>query len=266
MQLRRDIDLLKNVVWFYSFIGIFSYTIKNKFLFFLIMVPLLVCICVCCYELAHICVKITVSPVGKICFLGSSCSALAFNIICLRDFYCNRNLWPNIFKNIKAFDRKIKRTGNKIIIFTYHLRVLVTPIFCTIIYSWYILKFETTIQDNLMICYTCFTHSQILVTNVVLQLLLEILEERFTTLKDQIRNVYLSITEVYWKDNMLKKTYLLLILVIKDINNLVSQRILLIFFASFFKLLELFQQIISDSKPLFIMHFGHSLLLLVSTF
>lgn len=137
MQRGIDIDMLRNFVKLYDFTAIFSKTNKNIFCLALFIIPLMVCIGLYFFELVLMSIKEIVSPVEKICFLASSCSVLAYNIICLKDLFCNGNVWKDMVQYIQVFDLKINKSRNKKISCTYYLKFIVTATCFAIVYLWY---------------------------------------------------------------------------------------------------------------------------------
>lgn len=232
---RRDIVLLKQLAYFYSFTGNFPY-LQRKGKFVLVVYYVLGIICYLKTSIEYI----TVSNSSEVGFFISTAillTSVSFSIVCLRDVFVQKSLWDDIFTDVETFDLMIKNgrcVVNELVCKYYFKIIIFTIIFVlsSIVAAFlaFLFVFSLDCAKVIAVCFHIFTYMQITLTTITIEKTMVIIEKRFTMFKRKLRVTYL-----FWKPNedrrngqQLAASYLLLTNIFGKINELFGQKILII--------------------------------------
>lgn len=233
MGKRRDIRLFKNVVQFYSFIGIFPYIFKYKKLFLLyygIGITTFVTVCVKYTPLVQL------SKASLVLGFSSLVTLIIFSLLCLKKTFVQENIWNDLFNYIETFDSTM---GNQKVtleenVYKYYSKFVIgTALYGVIYLSMYL---ATSVSFNYLqtisISYYLLLNIQLLITSLSVDKLFNILEKRYEYLKRQTRKTFLFLNthKESWNvgHQQLKASYLLLVNIVNTTNELFGQKIMLI--------------------------------------
>lgn len=233
-----DIALLRNVIYFHGYTGSFPYIKKYKLLFLIPLCFLGIVFYTAMYiPLLH---SLTVSLVGLSIFVFFLPTVVSFNLLCLKDAFCEESSWNTFFSSVEIFDTSME--GQRILveenIFKYYSVFILGNILCA---SYYV--FSNSVRPQLLLAYQeeiaslyyYFVGNQMLVNVLVMNNIFVILEKRYEFLKTKLRDVFLSTSTAgkYWNEDRLKTSYLLLDTMVKTFNKLFGPKIFVIIFLTF---------------------------------
>lgn len=247
---RRDIKLLKKYAYFYSFTGNFPYIHrKGKFL----LVAYYIIGIIYYSKVSTDYMKCSnVSEIGMVISTGIILLSIGSSIVCLRDVFFQKSLWDDFFTDVKTFDlieKNRKCTSNETL-FKYYIKIImfsIAFIVSTIVVAFlsflfvFIINYEKVIATTFHI----FAYLQLTVTTISIEKILAIVEKRFDMFKRKLRETYL-----FWNPNkdfrngqQLATSYLLLMNIIRKLNKLFGQKLLIILGLTFLFVLHCFHSI-----------------------
>lgn len=240
----RDIFLLKKIVRFYSYTGTFAcMSRKNKLLlipFYILGLSYLV------RGYLNYMESSTFSSVGFFLHNCIMMTLLVFSLLCLKHSFEHEMTWDAFFENVEAFDLLIRKAniclGENV--YKYYSKFCLSNTFYFLVY---LLLFFTkavpfTFENLIGTSYTILINTQLLVTILVLEKLYALIGKRFECLTAEMiyRFLFLRPNEEFEKGHKLKEAYFLLTQMVKGINELFGQRILLILLITFLDVLGSF--------------------------
>lgn len=253
MKKRSDVALLRQVVRFFSFIGTFPCIQKYIKLILILIIPYHIVGILCLYNIfSDFFSRFDLVSIGFFIHAGTVSAIVAFNLLCWKDVQRNNGvLWKDFFKYVEAFDLAMEgQRANVETVYKYYSRIVLMNICYVIIYV--LIYFSTIIQFDsqrvIGLTYIYFVSSQILVTTIVLENIFKMIEKRYELFKWKIREVYLSVNTVrkFWDGQQLKALYLVLNNMVKKINVLFGQRILVLLILTFLDVLGVFQYLVLE--------------------
>lgn len=253
MQRNYDGVLLKSVVNFFSFTGTFP-PVKFYKLIFLIPYQTISIIVV---AKGHIDLYNSTehSFIGIILYLQNVLLGIIFSLLCLKNSYHHDTLWKDFYKDVDMFDVEVTElvsTPDELV-FKYYLKFIFFIVLYTTMHSLTLFASERRYQDAVGIFYFYFVCIQILGSILVFEKVLKLLEKRYDFLIKKTKQRFLGkkTDTVFWKDQQLKVLCFHLKNMVKKINKLFGQRILLLLILTFLDVLGSFQFLILEESPIF---------------
>lgn len=248
MKNHSDTILLKNIISLFSTIATFSRIANKEFIIFRINVPLIICAAIFSLKsYFHIIILLEVGNVFTICFIGGVGGIFSYTMLCLKEFYCNSNLWKDLFNRIDIFDLKMEslHVNFDIAVATYYLKFIISNMIYIIMYVLIYFEGNLNFTTSVVCTYTYFMSIQVMTTTyvVVIRCFFLILQKRYKTLEWKVKDTYISLkvdNKTFWNGHQLKSSYLLLYEVINYFNRLFEQRIFLIIAITFFNIIAFF--------------------------
>lgn len=250
MKKKPDYILLKNVLFFYSIFGFFPRIKKIKLLILIILHLVGVISFVNVYR--------EFSSISGISYIGLTILALyfiymvIFNVQCLRDAYDQHLPWNCFFSDIEAFDfiMKEQNFAHEEPFFKYNgmligTNIIYIPFHILTFSNWEIWSYQLVIT----IIYGYFMNVQVIVTLLVLQKAIRLIEIRYEVFKRDFEIVYpTSTAERSWNVKRLSGSHLLLDAMVKKVNELFGKKIFLIITISVLYLLIAFQMSLLEGR------------------
>lgn len=254
MEKTVDVGLFKSVVHFYSFTGIFPYLTKSKKIFLMLYYATALT------SFVKVCLEnLPVQDLSKLSIVFYSINitaSLAFSLLCLFNLFYHETLWNDVIAQVEAFDSTMK--NQEIILienrFKYNLKIMIGTVLIFVFYLSILLATSKTLDlwNIIAMSYYILMNIQILVTTLAVDKLFIIVEKRCEFLKRQIKNEFLFLNSFEIgesrTDRTLNALYLLLVNIVKTMNRLFGQRILLVIIMAFNDVLSGIQYILLEDR------------------
>lgn len=243
MRKKRDFELLRNIIKFYSFTGTFPHTQKS------------VKLCLLAYYIVGITYFVevylnflklsTFSSLGIVLNTSTVTLMLAFSILCLYEVFHQEIVWKSFFIDLKTFDSMLESEGIILedTVYKYYFKFIITNTFYVVTYSSFILTPNTrNFQKIVGTSFAFLMNMQILLTTLTSEKCFMIIAKRYDCVKSRIRETYTSPNvDKNWNCHQLEILHLLLINMVNKVNELFGQRILIILLMLLLDVLGSFQ-------------------------
>lgn len=253
---KYDLNLLKNVIRFYSLIGTFSF---NKKFVLIILLPYFLA-----GEIIHLTIRVKYfnehfMSISNLClFISFMIIKIMYSGVCVRDNWNHYKLdaWNGVISDIDSFDFKVGKNRK---MFKDSTSIYLKIMLVNISYGILILLTYSTqissIQFAITSSYLYIVNLQMFSTILVLGMILDMIMKRYEFLRMKTFEVYQSINKerLIWNSLQLEDSYLLLTNTVKNVNEFFGIRILLIFILAFLGTVGRFQYYLFEDIKLSIM-------------
>lgn len=189
---------------------------------------------------------IQLSIVGYFIYIVNVTLSVIFSLISLKNSHNHESLLHEFFSDLESFDYIMKRKTFyvKDVMYKYYWKYVFGNVFYIIVHSS---SFSTvkdfSFQQVILVTYFFLVSTQIFVTASVLKSILDILGKRYDFLIREIKQFSLCPRDDngFWTAYQLKAWHLLLTNLVKKINELFGQRILLILIITLLSVTGCFQ-------------------------
>lgn len=249
MKSKSDVDILKSVINFYSFAGIFPNMDKKRSVliafFFMLSFAGTIWLPKVYWNNRFILYKM--SLVELIVYFGTITAYIVFNIVCLISLVLQRNLWKDLFKNIEEFDlamegHRINLEKNSLLCY---LKIFSLNIVYLLLLSFIYFSVEGKYNQKQIVpfIFLSFLSTQLLMSTLVLKDLLKILEKRYDFLEFKMKEIYISSKnhQVFWNKHQFKTLHFLLSDMVGKINRIFGQKVLVILTLTIFNVLDIIE-------------------------
>lgn len=246
---QRDTAILKDILCISSFIYVFPRQEKNSRYAFIYIASYCSIGMTCLVRTYWRYFKNTDKPFMELIVPYCSIIVLTvFNLLCLKQFFQQKKLWLDLFNRFEAFDLKIGKSFDEIVLKEYLKLTFVNLFYGTIYAIIYCSSQLTSKIDNLIgVTFMYFSSTQILMTTVIFHTNCACFAKRCTSIIMELRDI-----SRVKNGNYLKTLYLILKDCTKKINQIFGDRMLIIFFCTFLEVLSMFQFVVTDypkNKP-----------------
>lgn len=245
MGKEKDTILLKKVFHFYGYWAMFPYLKKYKFAIMVLFH--LLAIMVVGVTVAYSNSSLNLSIVGFSIYNAFYLVIILFDLLCLKNCYNKKDTWIKLFSDIEFFDSIMEGQISDLTesVPRYFSKFAIVNIFLTANFILTTIVFTRALHCTqiIVITYLYFLCNQIFVTALMFVKLLGIVGKRYDFLRTTVKQVYSpgNAFERPCDSQHLKSLYFLLYTIVKNINNIFGQKILLTIFITFLDILAVFQ-------------------------
>lgn len=238
---KDDVVLLKTVVQFYSFAGNFSPIQKYKLMF---LIP---------YQIVSIIMYVQtflkidyLSPMRYFMYGVNMMLSITYTLVCLKNSYNHESELNDFINDLESYDFMMKRQtlSPKENIHKYYWKYVFGNVYYILVHLLPLFTSEKIgYQQVILTIYLAVIHIQIVGTTLVLRDISKIIEKRYNNLLEIIRHFALPGTTdiILWTADEVKVGHLLLSSMVKRMNTLFGERILVIVILTFSSFLGAFR-------------------------
>lgn len=235
MKKERDVILFRNILRFYSFLGIFPYV--QRWMKLILLSAFLSGVMIS-YKLSSYYLPLwVISSLTYVLGLGNLMLTMLFNFLCLKNTFGHEPLWDVFLHDIETFDftMKIENDTLEENIYKYYSVFVLSNISYIVIYILY-LPYALRITINFLnltgLIYSAIIYIEIAVVVLCLREIYIIIERRYEYFKLKTKATYLNPknSQNFWNGQQLSAAYLLLVNMIKNVNKIFGTKVLIILF------------------------------------
>lgn len=236
MEKRRDIELFKKVIQFYSITGTFPFSQKWKK--FIMVLYYLGGVIFFYKEHTNYMKLLHVSSLTLVISFATVLAMVAFSFLCLKNAFVEEKLWTEFFNCVDTFDFSMKEYIFEGSSYKYYSKFFISNVIFIVTYLLlfpYFLGVTFEPQRVIGFSYGILIHIQLVVIALSLEKVFKIFEKRYEVFKTHTKATFLNYkkNENIWNGQQLCASHLLLLNITNKVNNLYGTKILIILFIAF---------------------------------